>query len=47
MSEAVIRQRLIRISCAKLLALKTSSEGLRRSLHVLTVLKQAHSDEAK
>jgi hypothetical protein len=47
MSEAVIRQRLIRLSCAKLLAFKKSSEGLRRSLHVLTVLKHAHSDEAR
>jgi hypothetical protein len=47
MSEAVIRQRLIRLSCAKLLAFKKSSEGLRRSLHVLTVLKHAHSDDAR
>jgi hypothetical protein len=47
MAEAVIRQRLIRLSCAKLLAFKKSSEGLRRSLQVLTVLKHAHSDEAR
>jgi hypothetical protein len=47
MAEAVIRQRLIRLSCAKLLAFKKSSEGLRRSLQILTVLKHAHSDEAR
>ena len=47
MSEAVIRQRLIRLSCDKLLKAKRVSGGLGRCLQVLTVLKHAHDDSAR
>uniref|UniRef100_A0A7E4V994 Uncharacterized protein n=1 Tax=Panagrellus redivivus TaxID=6233 RepID=A0A7E4V994_PANRE len=45
--ESRLRNRLIKLSCNKLVDLRRSSSPLRRSLHVLAVLRGAHAANAK